>query len=131
MGTGVWLLPVAGLLGAAGVLLGAFGAHGLKSQLGPTGLDTWHTAVTYHLLHAVALLGVGVWWRVARAAGTTGAALPLAGGAFAIGVLLFSGSLYILALGGPRWLGPVTPVGGAAFIAGWAAVIWAALRTTP
>jgi len=127
---GTALLTVAALLGAAGVGLGAFGAHGLKAQLGADGLDTWQTAVTYHLIHVLAMLAVGVWL---RAAALSGHVLPggtaLAGWSFAAGVLLFSGSLYLLALGGPRWLGPVTPLGGAAFIFGWLALAWAAVRT--
>lgn len=123
---GAALLTVAALLGAAGVGLGAFGAHGLRGQLGAQGLETWQTAVTYHLIHALAVLAVGVWLRVAAAAP---AVTAFAGWSFVTGVVLFSGSLYLLALGGPRWLGPVTPLGGVAFIVGWLALAWAALRT--
>jgi len=127
---GAALLTVAALLGASGVGLGAFGAHGLKSQLGAQGLDTWQTAVTYHLIHALAALAVGVWLRAAALTGHPApAGVTFAGWSFAAGVLLFSGSLYLLALGGPRWLGPVTPLGGVAFILGWLALVWAALRT--
>lgn len=127
---GTALLTVAALLGAAGVGLGAFGAHGLRGQLGAQGLETWQTAVTYHLIHALAVLAVGVWLRVAATAGPAApAATAFAGWSFAAGVLLFSGSLYLLALGGPRWLGPVTPLGGVAFILGWLVLAWAALRT--
>lgn len=123
------LLALAGLLGAAGVGLGAFGAHGLKARLGADGLDTWQTAVTYHLVHALALLAVGVWSRAAALSGQPApGSLDGAGWLFALGVLLFSGSLYVLALGGPRWLGPVTPLGGVAFIAGWLLLAWTALR---
>ncbi len=107
-------------------MLGAFGAHGLKSRLGAAGLDTWQTAVSYHLIHALALLGVALWMRVGGS-GTSGA-LSLAGWCFVAGVLMFSGSLYLLALGGPRLLGPVTPLGGVAFIAGWLALAWAAVQ---
>ncbi len=115
------LLLWAGLLGATGVGLGAFGAHALKPQLLASGrLEIWQTAVHYHLLHAVALL----------AAALGGAALPAAssrwiqraGLCWAVGVGLFSGSLYWLALGGPRWLGPITPLGGLAMILGWVLV---------
>lgn len=128
MPAGSVFLLIAAVYGACGVALGAFGAHGLKSQLGASGLATWQTAVTYHLIHALALLLTGLWLRFAGGFGTS---LPLlvAGWAFVIGVLLFSGSLYVLALGGPRALGPVTPFGGVSFIAGWVALIWAALRT--
>jgi uncharacterized membrane protein YgdD (TMEM256/DUF423 family) len=123
------LLTVAGLAGAAGVMLGAFGAHGLKTRLGPDGLETWQTAVTYHLVHALALLAIGVWSRAAALSGhQPPGTLEAAGWTLAVGILLFSGSLYVLALGGPRWLGPVTPLGGAAFIAGWLLLAWSALR---
>lgn len=113
----------AGLLGISGVGLGAFGAHGLKSALAARGMtEAWETAVLYHLVHAVAMLSLsghapagGRWQR--RAAW-----------AWALGVALFSGSLYALALGGPRWLGPITPLGGAAFLAGWGMVIYGAVR---
>lgn len=122
-------LIIAAAYGASGVALGAFGAHGLRSQLSGAGLETWQTAVSYHLVHALALLLVGVWMRgAAVTGGPSGAALNVAGWGFAAGVVLFSGSLYVLALGGPRWLGPVTPVGGAAFIIGWLALLWAAIR---
>lgn len=127
-------LLLAGVFGAAAVALGAFGAHGLKATLGPAGLETWHTAVLYHLIHALALLAVGVGWRVdadVAGTGTLAAPLVLAGWSFVGGILLFSGSLYALALGGPKWLGPVTPVGGLGFIIGWLAIVWAALRAAP
>lgn len=117
------LLLVAALLGAAGVALGAFGAHGLRQQLGEA-LATWQTAVLYHLLHVLAMLAMVVLMRVLGEAGT----LRAAGWLFVLGVLLFSGSLYALALGGPRWLGPVTPLGGLAFIAGWLLLAWTALQ---
>jgi uncharacterized membrane protein YgdD (TMEM256/DUF423 family) len=105
------LLLAAALLGAAGVALGAFGAHGLRARLDARALEVWETAVRYHLLHAAALL--------ALALSPYAPALRGAGWLLALGIALFSGSLYALALGGPRWLGPITPLGGLAFIAGW------------
>lgn len=120
------LIFVAALLGALGVGLGAFGAHGLKARLGDS-LGTWETGVSYHLLHALALFGVAVLLRVVGEA----TLLRSAGWLFAVGVLCFSGSLYALALGGPRWLGPVTPLGGLAFIVGWGCIAVWALRTGP
>lgn len=129
MPAGSLFLIIAGVYGALGVGLGAFGAHALKAQISPSALETWHTAVSYHLIHALALLGVGVWLRLSGPLGQPPpGALTVAGWSFAAGVLLFSGSLYALALGGPRLLGPVTPLGGVAFIVGWLAVTWAALR---
>jgi uncharacterized membrane protein YgdD (TMEM256/DUF423 family) len=115
------LLLVAALLGAAGVALGAFGAHGLRSRLDARALEIWETAVRYHLIHAVALL--------ALALSPHAAALRGAGWLFAAGIAGFSGSLYLLALGvGPRAvLGPITPLGGLAFVAGWLWIAKAAL----
>lgn len=118
-------LFAAGLLGLTGVALGALGAHALKVTLAGRGmLPVWETAARYHLLHAAALLGAAAWVR------TTGCdedrAVVWAAGCWCAGVLLFSGSLYWLALGGPRWLGPVTPLGGVALLAGWALIAWAA-----
>ncbi|MEZ5558490.1 MAG: DUF423 domain-containing protein [Pseudomonadales bacterium] len=126
-------LLLGALYGASGVALGAFGAHGLKARISEAALATWSTAVTYQLTHALALLGVGIWLRFMQAsahspAGTVITALGVAGWAMALGVVLFSGSLYALALGGPKLLGPVTPLGGLAFIAGWLALAVAALR---
>lgn len=111
------MIGAAALLGAAGVGLGAFGAHALKSRLELAGtLSTWETAVQYHLLHAIVLLVLGIW---ARLSPSLAATINVSGALFIAGILLFSGSLYGLALGGPRWLGPVTPLGGLAFILAW------------
>jgi uncharacterized membrane protein YgdD (TMEM256/DUF423 family) len=105
---------LAGVAGASAVLLGAFGAHALQKVLDTRTLELWHTAVNYHVWHALALvlavgLGAGRSRRVAIAA-------------FALGIVLFSGSLYALALGAPRWTGIITPFGGLAFIVGWVAL---------
>jgi uncharacterized membrane protein YgdD (TMEM256/DUF423 family) len=113
------LLLAAALLGAAGVALGAFGAHGLRARLDARGLEVWETAVRYHLVHAIALLALALSPHAAQ--------LRTAGWLFAAGIALFSGSLYALALGGPRLLGPVTPLGGLALIAGWLWIARAAL----
>ncbi len=117
-------LLAASLLGFTGVALGAFGAHGLKATLEATGgVENWKTAVLYQLVHAVALLAVtghaesvarrvGLWWTP--------------------GVVLFSGSLYLLALGAPaKFLWPVTPAGGLALLIGWGTLGWSALRPSP
>jgi uncharacterized membrane protein YgdD (TMEM256/DUF423 family) len=112
-------LLAAGVLGLTGVAMGAFGAHALKSTLLERGMmQAWETGSRYHLFHAVALIGVAAWVRV----GATGRGARLmvwTAKLWCIGVVLFSGSLYWLALGGPRWLGPVTPFGGVALMAGW------------
>jgi uncharacterized membrane protein YgdD (TMEM256/DUF423 family) len=109
---GGWIVAAAGV-GALGVILGAFGAHGLEARVGADSLRTWETAVRYHLLHAVALLALALH----GAAAQRGISLPA--GLWTGGIVLFSGSLYLLTLGGPRWLGPVTPLGGLFLIAGW------------
>lgn len=105
---------LAGLAGASAVLLGAYGAHGLTSVLDARHLEIWHTAVRFQFWHALALaLAVAMTRSGARTTAIT---------AFAAGVLLFSGSLYLLALGAPRWVGFVTPFGGVAFVVGWLAL---------
>ena len=103
------------------VAAGAFGAHGLKAVLAPDMLAVFETASRYQMYHGLALLVVGMM-------GTRVSARPLAlaGWCFVAGSVLFSGSLYVLALSGIRWLGAITPLGGAAFLAGWIAVAWSA-----
>jgi uncharacterized membrane protein YgdD (TMEM256/DUF423 family) len=116
------ILRIGAVLGFLGVALGAFGAHALKDRLSPAALQIWNTAVLYHLLHAVALLALGLY---ARTAG--GADVKTAAGLFLAGVAVFSGSLYALALSGIKPLGAVTPIGGLCFLAGWA---WLAVKNT-
>lgn len=103
-----------GLAGASAVILGAFGAHALRDVLDARGSELWHTAVSYHFWHALALA-----FAVMAASGR---ARRVAISAFAIGIVVFSGSLYALALGAPRWFGAITPLGGVAFIVGWIAL---------
>jgi len=109
-----WLI-VASLAGSSGVLLGAFGAHGLRARLTPEQLGSWETAVMYQLVHALALLAL------ALAGGSRNVLLPAL--LFSAGILLFSGSIYALVLGGPRFLGPVTPLGGVCLVAGWLSLV--------
>jgi len=104
------------------VALGAFGAHALRARLTPDMTAVWQTAVQYHAWHALAVLAVGMLllqWPGQRA-------VEVAGWLFVAGIVLFSGSLYAMALTGIRGLGAVTPFGGVAFLAGWAALVWAA-----
>lgn len=115
-------LLAAGLLGLTGVALGALGAHALKATLLERGMSAaWETAARYHIVHAVALVGFAGWMRAGNAS------IDRLGGwitwNWLIGTLLFSGSLYLLALGGPRWLGPITPLGGIALMLGWLLLI--------
>ena len=115
-------LVCAALLAAASVATGAFGAHALKSRLSPDLLSVWQTGVLYHALHALALVGVGLFLIARPDAG----AARLAAWLFLAGIVLFSGSLYLLATTGTRALGAVAPLGGLALIAGWVALAWAA-----
>jgi uncharacterized membrane protein YgdD (TMEM256/DUF423 family) len=109
-----------------GVAAGAFGAHALKARLPPDLLIVFETGVRYQLVHSLALLAVA--WAVMR---WPGRATTSAGVLFVAGIVLFSGSLYALALTGVRTLGIITPLGGAAFIAGWACLAWGAWQTQP
>lgn len=118
------LLAAGALAAALAVIMGAFGAHALKDRLGVELGAVYRTAVDYHFYHALGLL----------AAGLLAARLPearilrWAGVLLGTGIVLFSGSLYLLSLGGPGWLGAVTPFGGLAFIGGWALLAWGVLR---
>lgn len=110
--------------GFTSVALGAFAAHGLRDRLEPALLAVFQTGVQYQMYHALALLSLALWLR------TTGpnAWLSAAGWLFVVGVVLFSGSLYALALGAPSWLGPVTPLGGLCFLLGWAVLAGYAIK---
>jgi uncharacterized membrane protein YgdD (TMEM256/DUF423 family) len=117
-------LTLAALLLFAAVGLGAFGAHALKTRLAPDMQAIWQTAVQYHAWHALGLLAVGLF--TMQRPDAPGASL--AAWLFVAGIVLFSGSLYALALSGVRGIGAVTPFGGVAFLAGWLAFAWAASR---
>jgi len=111
------------VLAGLAVAVGAFAAHGLRATLSAADLATFETAVRYQMYHALALLAVA--GAVARWGSPTAVA---AGWFFTIGIVIFSGSLYVLVLTGPRWLGAITPIGGAAFLVGWALLAWTAFR---
>ena len=115
----MWIRTAA-LYGLVGVVLGAFGAHGLRDRVDPQQLASWHTAVNYQLFHSVALLALALF------ASATSRPLGAAPWLFAAGIALFSGSIYLLVLTPWRWLGPVTPIGGLLLIAGWASLLWLA-----
>ena len=104
----------ASILAGLAVAAGAFGAHALKGQLEPAAMSTFESAARYQLIH-----GLAAAFAADRAGRSEGAAAARAGGLFVAGIVLFSGSLYVLALGGPRLAGVVTPFGGLAFMAGW------------
>jgi uncharacterized membrane protein YgdD (TMEM256/DUF423 family) len=120
-----WLATGA-IAGGLGVVLGAFGAHGLKTRVSPDLLAVFETGVRYHLVHALALLAVGC---VAMRGGGTW--LNASGWLFLAGIVVFSGSLYVMTLTGAKWLGAITPIGGVAFILGWATLAIAAFRLRP
>ena len=114
-----WMLGCA--FGLLAVAAGAFGAHALRARLGPDMLAVWETGARYQMYHALALLAV------AMAAGRwPGGGWTLAGWLFTAGVVVFSGSLYLLAFTGVRWLGAITPIGGLCFLGGWIALALAA-----
>lgn len=114
----------AAILGGLAVGAGAFGAHGLRSTLSPEALGWWKTAADYHLVHALAMLVAALY---AAHLEVPGRALVVAPFAFLVGIVLFSGSLYTMALTDVRALGAVTPLGGTAFLVGWGALAWGLL----
>lgn len=127
-------LVVAALLGATGVMLGAFGAHALRDLLPPERMETYQTAVTYQMWHALALLGIATLGATAnRDANAAGSKfqkrLGVSAYALALGTLIFSGSLYLLVLLDKPLLGAITPIGGVALIIGWLALVYAALTS--
>ncbi|HKZ73306.1 MAG TPA: DUF423 domain-containing protein [Steroidobacteraceae bacterium] len=117
------IIALSGLLLAAATVFGALGGHALRAQLPPDRLEVYETAVRYHFYGALGLLGIGVAARfITSRLLTWAAALVIAG------MLLFSGSIYLLSFGAPRWLGMVTPFGGLALMAGWVLLAAAAWR---
>jgi len=111
------------------VILGALGAHGLKETLGSLGkTETWETAVLYHFIHSLALFAFGLWASSRSIPPFFNKAITWS---WSMGILFFSGSLYLLALGGPKFLGPITPIGGLLFLGGWLFVFLLSLKTEP
>ena len=117
-------LLLAAFFGGTGVMLGAFGAHGLRNKVAENLLEAYKTGVHYQMIHALALIAVAV--LIHQVGAKT--SLIVSGALFVIGVLFFSGSLYGLTFGGPRILGPITPLGGTLLIGGWIALFIAALN---
>tara|TARA_Y100001001_G_C7873635_1_gene262059 strand:- start:235 stop:594 length:360 start_codon:yes stop_codon:yes gene_type:complete len=112
------ILAIGALFGLLAVGLGAFGAHGLEGKLMEKAVGWWETATLYALGHGVVLTALGL----AKKLGLTGLDGP--GVMFAIGIILFAGSLYLMSLGAPRWFGAITPLGGVSFLIGWGWLIW-------
>ncbi len=109
-------LAIGAALGLLGVAAGAFGAHALRDAVSARDLEIWQTGAHYQQLHALVLVAIGMGVRA------PGRALAVAAVLFTLGVVVFSGSLYAMVLGGPRVLGAVTPLGGLCFMVGWAAL---------
>ena len=119
-----WALAVGAFAGLLAVMAGAFGAHGLRQVVSERGLEVFQTAVSYQMYHALILVAASLM----PALGLSRRLLVMACGFCVVGIVLFSGSLYLLVLSGARWLGPVTPVGGVCFMIGWALLAAAALK---
>ncbi len=119
-----WALMMGALAGLLAVMAGAFGAHGLRHVVSERGLEVFQTAVSYQMYHALVLVVASLM----PALGLSQRLLGVARGFWLAGIVLFSGSLYLLVLSGHHWLGPVTPVGGVCFMIGWALLVAAALK---
>lgn len=118
---------IGSILGGIAVATGAFGAHGLKNLVSPENLETWDKAVRYQMYHALGLLALA--WAITHWPDQA-RWLVIGGWLFLAGIILFSGSLYILVLSGVRWLGAITPLGGVAFVAGWLCLVIAVWRSS-
>jgi uncharacterized membrane protein YgdD (TMEM256/DUF423 family) len=117
-----WIV-LGALGGALSVAAGAFGAHGLAARLDARGLELWETASRYLMYGSLSLALVGLLGRLGAVRG-----VDVAGWCLLLGALVFSGTVFVLALGGPRWLGAITPIGGTLLIVGFLAFAWAAMR---
>jgi uncharacterized membrane protein YgdD (TMEM256/DUF423 family) len=119
-----WALVMGAVGGLLAVMAGAFGAHGLRQVVSERGLEVFQTAVSYQMYHALILVAASMM----PALGLSRRLLGIACGFWLAGIVLFSGSLYLLVLSGHHWLGPVTPIGGVCFMIGWALLVAAALK---
>jgi uncharacterized membrane protein YgdD (TMEM256/DUF423 family) len=127
---GKFWISIAGVFGAVAVIMGAFAAHGLQGRVEDKALEWVRTGAHYQIVHALALLGWAIWVQMrVRTGGALAGDLP--GWAFTIGTIIFSGTLYAMALGGPRWLGAITPIGGTLLIAAWIIFAVQATRNAP
>ncbi len=118
-----WTLVFAAIAGFTAVACGAFGAHGLKSVLSADMMNVYQTGVMYHLVHAVVLLALALFL-----INNQHNLLSVAAICMALGIVLFSGSLYALAITEIRWLGAITPIGGVIWLVGWGMILWASVR---
>ena len=118
------IIMLAGINGFLAVSIGAFAAHALRARLSPELLNTFQTGVQYHMYHALALFGIGV----LMVNFPTANLLRISAYLMLAGIVLFSGSLYLLSISGIRWLGAITPLGGVCFLIAWAMLVWFAAR---
>jgi uncharacterized membrane protein YgdD (TMEM256/DUF423 family) len=124
-------ITIASISGFLAVALGAFGAHGLKNRLPADLMAVWQTAVQYQFWHTLALFGVGILLTQGlQSQHLTSKWLSTSGWLFTVGIVIFSGSLYVLALSGIRWLGAITPIGGALWLVAWACLCYASTKGT-
>ncbi|BAW80509.1 hypothetical conserved protein [Candidatus Nitrosoglobus terrae] len=120
-----FFISAGAIFAAVGIILGAFGAHGLRAKLEPRMLEVWQTGVHYHMYHALGLILIGI---LAQQVGTSAALIKWSGNLMLIGILFFSGSLYLIALTSLSWLGAITPFGGISFMIAWFLLALAFLR---
>ena len=123
----IWL-GVGAIFGFFAVAFGAFGAHVIKARVAADLFEVYKTGAIYHLAHAIVLCVVGTVISHPSLATETARTLRLSAWSFALGMTIFSGSLYLLVLSGQRWIGAITPIGGTVLLVGWGALAWAALR---
>jgi uncharacterized membrane protein YgdD (TMEM256/DUF423 family) len=121
-------LALGAICSGLAVVLGAFGAHALKSRISPSDLEVFQTGVQYQLVHGLAICILAIWYKSDNIQFAAFDAFGLNLLVFLFGIVFFSGSLYALSLGGPRWFGPITPIGGLLFILGWALLAYNAFR---
>ena len=125
---GNFWISISAAFGAFGVVMGAFAAHGLQGKVEEKALEWVRTGSHYQLIHALALLGWSLWAQArGQVAGSAFANFP--GWGFSLGILIFSGTLYLMALGAPRWLGAITPFGGVLLILAWVIFGFHAIRS--
>ncbi|MDX2064981.1 MAG: DUF423 domain-containing protein [Fimbriimonadaceae bacterium] len=122
--TQVGIVRLGAVLAFAGVALGAFGAHALSELLGEYGRARWETATQYHLIHAAAIALLPALAETLGPRKVRQVAI-----AFTVGILIFGGSLYLLAITKQRWLGAITPIGGVSFLTGWGLLVWPSKRS--
>ena len=121
--SGPWI-SISALLGATSVIMGAFAAHGLENRVDEKALGWIKTGAQYQMFHALAILGWALWLQSSQSHGRDLGTLP--GWGFTLGTLIFSGTLYAMSFGAPRWLGAITPIGGTLLIAAWLIMGWQA-----